>query len=143
MINKGMPPTHDGWEEYCKDLPGVNMKEANDDILFVKKEIDRIYTQYTESKIADKKEDTIKISVVDRMNNKINNKVIHHLDEMIDNWTIDESTKVKGIELSSILKGNDIPVRGLPLVENWLKALRLSLENCINCFDSTFDRRFT
>jgi len=132
MLNKGMPSSHDGWEEYSEGLPGVNMEEANDDILFVKKEIDRIYNQYTESKIAEKKEDTVKISVVDRMNNKINNKVIYYLDEMIDNWTIDESTKVKGIELSSILKGNDIPVRGLPLVEDWLKTLRLSLENCIN-----------
>ena len=131
MLNKGMPSSHDGWEEYCENLPGVSMTEANDDILFVKKEIDRIYNQYTESKSAENKEAVVKISVVERMNNKINSKVIYYLDEMIDNWTIDESTKVNGIELSSILKANDIPVRGLPLIENWLKALRLSFENCI------------
>lgn len=138
MINKGMPSTHNEWEEYCKDLPGVNMTEANNDILFVKKEIDRIYKQYTEEKIADKKDDAPKISVVERMNNKIHAKVIYNLDEMIDNWTTEESTKVNGVDLSSMLKVNDIPVRGLPLIEKWLKTLRLSLENCINK-DNEFD----
>jgi hypothetical protein len=138
MINKGMPPTHDGWKEYCEDLPGVNMTEANDDILFVKKEIDRIYKQYTEAQVVDKKDDAPKISVVDRMNNKINDKIIYYLDEMIDNWSATGLTKVNGIDLSSMLKVNDIPVRGLPLIEKWLKSLRLSLENCINK-DNEFD----
>lgn len=136
MLNKGMPSTHEGWEEYCKKYPGINMTESNDDIQYVKNEIDRISKQYNEVK-EDVKSSEPKLSVMDRMNNKVNDKVIYHLDGMIDEWS-DASTKVEGLNLLSLLKTNDIPVRGLSIVEKWLETLRDSLQKCMDK-DNEFD----
>jgi hypothetical protein len=136
MLNKGMPSTHEGWEEYCEKYPGINMTQANNDIQYVKDEIERVSKQYKEVK-ENMKSSEPKLSVVDRMNNKVNDKVIYHLDGMIDEWS-DASTKVEGLNLTSILKSNDIPVRGLSIVENWLGALRDSLQKCMDK-DNEFD----
>ena len=136
MLNKGMPSTHKDWKEYCEQCPGVNMTQANNDIQYVKDEIDRISKQYKEVK-EDVKSSEPKISVVDRMNNKVNDKIIYHLDGMIDEWS-DSSTKVEGLNLTTLLKSSDIPVRGLSIVEKWLETLRDSLQKCMDK-DNEFD----
>ena len=137
MLNKGMPSTHEGWKEYCAQYEGVNMTEANNDIQFVKNEIDRISKQYAEVKAETEEANEPKLSVVDRMNNKVNDKVIYHLDTMLDEWSSSE-TKVEGLNLLTLFKSNDIPVRALGVVENWLEKLRTSLQNCIDK-DNEFD----
>lgn len=137
MLNKGMPPTHDGWKEYCEKYPGSVMTKANDDASFVKNEIDRINKAYAEKTMEKSEEDQPKFSVVDRMNNKVNDKVIYMLDGMIDEWA-ETSDMVGGIDLMLLLKTHEIPVRGLPIVENWLNAYRNSLQNCIDK-DNEFD----
>ena len=121
MVNRGMPIGDNARTIDNIIRPGLsearNMKEV------------------IEAKAADKP----KISIQERLNNKVKDKVIYHLDSMIDDngWATDE-VKVKGVDITSLLKAGEIPVAGLAQVTKWLDTLKHGLQAAYSKTDSDF-----
>ena len=79
------------------------------------------------------------MSIQKRLSNKVNDKVIYHLDSMIDDngWATNE-VKVKGIDLTSLLKAGEIPVAGLAQVTKWLDTFKYGLASAYSKTDSDY-----
>lgn len=79
------------------------------------------------------------MSIQKRLSNKVNDKVIYHLDSMIDDngWATNE-VKVKGVDLTSLLKAGEIPVAGLAQVTKWLDTFKHGLVSAYSKTDSDY-----
>lgn len=141
-MNLGMVHTREDAPEYAKDRPGISLTEAHDDIKYVKSFINKaIDLKVVEKKIEEQAEtpETKNISPLERLSNKVNTTVIAELEAMIDDGGFAEkTTKVKGVNLLSLLKANDIPVKGTKEIYDWLEKYRVSLQNCLDK-DNEFD----
>ena len=121
MINRGMPIGDNA--RTIENLIRPAISEA------------RNMKEVIEQKTADKP----KISIQERMNNKVNDKVIYHLDMMIDdNGWATHDVKVKGIDVTTLLKAGEIPVAGLKQVTDWLETLKHGLVSAYTKTDSDY-----
>jgi len=145
-MNNGMAPTRKDVMEYVKTKHGLAYDEPHNDLLYLKKNIDSVIRSNNvkiqaeiklNAEVSNVKE--IIISPLQRLSNKVNAKIIAHLEAMIDdnNWAND-SVKVEGINLIQLLKANDIPVKGLKEVHTWLEHIGNSLQ-CALDKDNEFD----
>ena len=126
MINRGMPVG--------------NLDRSIDNFIRPVLSEARSMKQAIEKKISDQP----KISVVDRLNNKVNDKVIYHLEMMVDDngWATDE-TRVNGVDVFALLKAGDIPVNGLNVVIKWLERFRHELDSAYSKTDSDYVEGFS
>ena len=142
-LNLGMAATrdHDELVEYIDSKPGLSAQPHNDHTA-LKEAIDHtirkstpITTQSTQSTVEEPKS----ISPLERLSNKINDNIIAELENMIDDkgWT-ESKTRAEGLNLTSLLKANNIPVKGLTEVYAWLENYRVSLQNALDR-DNEFD----
>lgn len=121
MINRGMP---------------VGDKDKTIDNMIRPSLTDaRNMKEIIEAKSADKPA----ISIQERLSNKVNDKVIYHLDMMIDDngWATDE-TKVNGVDITSLLKAGEIPVNGLNQITKWLETFKHGFVSAYSKTDSDY-----
>lgn len=137
-MNLGMPATHEGSLEYSKSMPGISANEAHDDAALLKEEIARIIkindNRVKLQTVKSDEEEIIKvISPLERLSNKVNNTIISELEVMIDekDWS-GSQTKVDGLNLISLMKANDIPVKGLKEIYDWLHRYEESLQGALD-----------
>lgn len=136
-MNMGMLPTRDDVMEYVKAHPGISMKEPHNDEKFVRSVIDPIVKRRAALKasVAQAKEDapTQSLSPLERLSNKVNATILSELEAMIEDkgWT-EKKIKVEGLNLTSLLKANAIPVKGTKEIFDWLEKYRVSLQNALD-----------
>ena len=139
-MNLGMIHTREDALEYAKDKAGISTKEAHNDIEYVKTNINSALSNVVVKVTNDELVSDVKtISPIERLSNKINSTVISELETMIDEngWT-EKQTKVDGINLIGIFKANNIPVKGLKEVYDWLERYKMSLQAALDK-DNEFD----
>ena len=139
-MNLGMIHTREDALEYAKDKAGISTKEAHNDIEYVKTNINSALSNVVVKVTNDEPVSDVKtISPIERLSNKINSTVISELETMIDEngWT-EKQTKVDGINLIGIFKANNIPVKGLKEVYDWLERYKMSLQAALDK-DNEFD----
>jgi hypothetical protein len=138
-LNRGMPSSHADWKVYSDAKNGITLSEANNDIKTVRIELDRIAIMSKREKDSEEAKSggiITKLSPLDHLNNKVQERVISQLEHMIDDcgWC-DAQTAVDKLNLTSILTAENIPVKGLGIVESWLTKYETSLNNALNKSD--------
>jgi len=74
-----------------------------------------------------KKATTQRVSVYDIMQEKIRDEVLVRLEEMLDVWILNTTTKVSKINVGSLLKNVNAPISSLGIVVNWIEKQRAEL----------------
>lgn len=68
-----------------------------------------------------------KVSVYDIMQERIREGVLVRLEEMLDEWIINPTTKISKINVGSLLKNVNAPISSLGIVVNWIEKQRAEL----------------
>lgn len=112
MFNMGMEDSYKIYD--TRDLKGQIKQSIN---VFISD------ARTNKLKVSDKKNlpDKPKVNVHEIMREKVRKNVLAELEQMLDEWTHNEKTNVKKINLTSILRGENIPVANLGQIKEWLK----------------------
>lgn len=113
MFNMGM---EDSYKKYdTRDLKSEIKRGIN---VF----ISDAHTNKSES--SNKKESTKKpkVNVHAIMQQKVRENVLTELELMLDEWTYNEKANVRKINLTSILRGENIPVANLGQIKEWIEG---------------------
>jgi len=68
-----------------------------------------------------------KVSVYDIMQERIREGVLVRMDEMLDEWILNSTTKISKINVGSLLKNVNAPISSLGIVVNWIEKQRAEL----------------
>lgn len=123
-MDRGMPSLHPDAQDYFDKLPFVEGAIAKDDKAVVKKELGIVLNTLYSAKIeelSNKTEKTEpKLSVFDRIKNKVNTEVIALMDKMLDGWDEDLSVTPEPLALTSYIRDNGIPANGCSIIQAWI-----------------------
>lgn len=139
-LDQGMPSTHPNEKEYLKNLPFIpigykpKVRDAHD---IIKEELYSILrflkTNGKASNVSVKKGP--KISIQDRLKNKVEQEVIKHLEKMLDDWIISDETKVSPISLTSYIRDGGIPAAGCKYIDSWLDKILEEFQGALDKSD--------
>ena len=111
MLNLGMPPEHNN-TDYRK---------------VVKDYFDTISSMVPAKSSTGTSVNVNRVSVFEIMQNKLRKEVLVYLDEMLDNWIVNPTTKVSKVNLTSLLSGVNAPISSLKIVVKWLEYQKKEL----------------
>jgi hypothetical protein len=138
-LNRGMPSFRSDVADHYKKTPGLARASYSDDNETVHAEIRKglkMNPSSSEKKTPDDDEVVVetKVSPQDRIRAKVDEYILVHLEEMLDNWAAGEP-KVTGVNLENYLTQNKIPRNGLKPILEWLERQLEELEGALNKTD--------